>query len=331
MRHGWLRLSLVLVLVPLGTIGCKSFGSGPSNVSLWERMRPGSSTPKMASQSPWKDPLSQPDVNEDRPGRLACAWEHLRGRDPQAKQQADMKMTFGQMQESQGATDAAVKCYEEALKLDPKRTDAHWRLATLLDRQGQGQQSDEHFRKAIAKDSKNANIKADYGYSLYLRGLADDAEKQLRAALKTDPNNRRAHNNLGLVLAAQRLPDEALKEFRKAGCNNAEAHANLGFALALQGNIVQAEESYQTALAADPNLRSAQDGLKSLTNVAANMEEADARRAEMAQSEQEPRSTDGVDQAEAKTPATDEADVGGTSTSRIRRVRPVLFGKPSAK
>ncbi len=329
MHQGLMRLSLILVLA-VGVVGCQSFGSNSSDskgLSLWERMRPGSSSKKMVkTQSRRQELLSTQDPDEAQPGRMSAAWARLRGRDPQAKQQADMQIAFAQMQESQGATEAAVKSYQEALQQDPNRADAHWRLATLLDRQGMAKQSDEHFRKAIAKDSANADLRTDYGYSLYLRGQTDDAEKQLRAALKSEPNNRRAHNNLGLVLTAQDRPDEALREFRKAGCNKAEAQANLGFALALQGNMSQAEEAYDSALAADPNLRSAQDGLKGLSSAVATIQAAETLRAEQGQ-----LASDQVDQADATTPSEDEDDVSGKSTSRIRRVRPVLFGKPSSK
>lgn len=328
MRHGLMGLSLLLVLT-VGATGCKSFGSDSKGLSLWERMRPGSSSKKMAAaQTRQKELASQKDPEEVRPSRMSAAWDRLCGRDPSAKQQADMQIAFAQMQESQGSIEGAIKSYEEALEQDPNRADAHWRLATLLDKQGMVNQSDEHFQKAIAKDSKNADLRTDYGYSLHLRGETDDAEKQLRTALKLEPNNRRAHNNLGLVLTSQERPDEALREFRKAGCNKAEAHANLGFALALQGNMSQAEEAYQSALVADPNLRSAQDGLKGLSSAVASMQEAETLRAERGQ-----LASDHVDQAEATTSSEDENedDVAGKSTSRIRRVRPVLFGKPSAK
>lgn len=318
--RGSLGLSL-LVGLTAGTFGCKSFGTDSHGMSSRKRMSRESSATKMAAQAKPKDTDSDLDPADKRPSRLASTWGKIRGRDPNAKQQADMQIAFAQMQESQGATEAAVKGYQEALQLDPSRSDAHWRLAILLDQQGRGKQSAMHFREAIAKDPNNANLLADFGYSLYLQGLVDESEAELHKALKIDPDNRRAHNNLGLVLTAQRQPEDALREFRKAGCSVAEAHANLGLALALQGSMCQAEEAYQTALKRDPKLRIAQDGQKSLSAAVAALDEDEGLPVARGSQLSEP-----IEQADLT--YADEADSAATSsTSRIRRVRPVYFGK----
>ncbi len=312
---------LLVVSLTAITPGCKSFGSGSHDLSMRKRMSSDASSTKVAAHPHRKKSASDLDPGDAQPGRLSAAWHKIRGHDPNAKQQADMQIAFAQMQESQGATEEAIKGYQEALQLDPDRADAHWRLAILMDQQGRAKQSAMHFREAIAKDPNNANLHADFGYSLYLKGLMEESEVELHKALKIDPENRRAHNNLGLVLTAQRQPEDALREFRKSGCSVAEAHSNLGFALALQGSMCQAKEAYQTALKRDPKLRIAQDGQKSLSAAVAALDED-----ESLQAARGPQLPEPIEQASLTTFADESDSVGTSSTSRTRRVRPVRFG-----
>jgi superkiller protein 3 len=164
--------------------------------------------------------------------------------------------------EKQGQFAQAMGAYEESVKQDPKRPDAHLRLAILLDQQGKFEVAQEHYKKALALQPGSADIYCCMGYSFYLQQRWGEAEMNLRQALALEPGQCRSHNNLGLVLAQTGKRQEALAEFRKGGCKESEAHANLAFVLALKRDLPDASAEYEHALAADPSLQVARKGLQ---------------------------------------------------------------------
>src|SRR6266568_4982221 len=66
-----------------------------------------------------------------------------------ASQAADVQIAFARTLEKRGDEERARTTYAEALKQDPKRTDALVRLAVLSDRQGRFKESEELYRRAL--------------------------------------------------------------------------------------------------------------------------------------------------------------------------------------
>jgi Flp pilus assembly protein TadD len=188
-----------------------------------------------------------------------------------ASQAADVQIAFGRSLEKQGDWEHAAAAYREAVKRDPHRADAYWRLAVLQDRQGKGEDAGDLYRKALQAQPDNADLCCDLGYSLYLRGCWKEAETDLRQALQLAADHRRAHNNLALLLAHTGRGEEALAEFRKGGCQEAEAHSNLAFALTLERRWDEAREHYELALAAAPSSEAARRGLRDLNRLTAKL------------------------------------------------------------
>jgi Flp pilus assembly protein TadD len=186
-------------------------------------------------------------------------------------QAADVQIAFGRSLEKRGDVERATAAYREAVKRDPHRADAYWRLAVLQDRQGKGEDTGELYRKALAGQPNNPDLYCDLGYSLYLRGQWAEAETNLRQALKLAADHRRAHNNLALLLAHASRGEEALAEFRKGGCSEAEAHNNLAFALTLERRWDEARDHYELALASTPSLEAARKGLGDLNRLTAKL------------------------------------------------------------
>jgi Tfp pilus assembly protein PilF len=85
-----------------------------------------------------------------------------------------------------------MAAYEEAVRLDPKRTDAMVRLALLHDEQGKFRESAEWYRKALQSWPGNADIFCNMGYSLYLQRRWTEAEMNLQQALALKPDHVRA-------------------------------------------------------------------------------------------------------------------------------------------
>jgi Tfp pilus assembly protein PilF len=181
-----------------------------------------------------------------------------------AAQAADVQVALARTLEKRGDEEGARATYAEALKQDPKRTEALVRLAVLCDRQARFKESEELYRRALAARPNDADLHCNRGYSLYLQQRWAEAEQSLRHAVSLRPDHLRAHNNLGLVLTRAGREAEALEEFRRGGCNEADAHSNVACALMLGDNWPAARQHYEFALAANPTSASAQKGLQAL-------------------------------------------------------------------
>jgi Tfp pilus assembly protein PilF len=171
--------------------------------------------------------------------------------------------------QNQGRTEDAKKMYLEAVKLAPQRADAYHFLALLHDRKGECREAEPFYQQALQIDDQNAAVHCDLGYSYYLQQRWAEAETQLRRALELDSDLKRGHNNLGLLLARTGREREAWEEFRLAGIGPAEAHTNLAYVYTMLDRWTDAEAEYQQALAIDPRLKPAQEGLAKLRSLAA--------------------------------------------------------------
>lgn len=180
------------------------------------------------------------------------------------KQAADVQFALGRSLEDGGDPKEAEAAYRRAIKNDPKRADAHSRLAVVLCNKGEFKEAAKEFTAAHKCDPKNADILCDRGYAFYLQRRWADAESSFREALALNANHARSHNNLGLVFARQGEGDRAVSEFMRAGCDISDARANLGLILAMENQLPEAEKAYTEALANKPGSEVARQGLAAL-------------------------------------------------------------------
>jgi tetratricopeptide (TPR) repeat protein len=114
--------------------------------------------------------------------------------------------------------DEAIKCYKEAIALNPKLAKAHYNLGT--------------------------------NYSN--KGMLDEAIPEFKQALTINPNYAEAHNNLGNVYDKKGMLDEALSEYKKAVTINPDlppANYNLGLSYSRKGlNYLAAEHLHKAGL-----------------------------------------------------------------------------------
>lgn len=109
----------------------------------------------------------------------------------------------------------AEQTYRRLYQKDPHNVAALHRLAIVTARQNRVDESLEHFQKALAMTPHNPQLKADYGYALFLHGDLKEAESALASAVDRDASNRRAINNLALVYGAQGLREKCLATYRR--------------------------------------------------------------------------------------------------------------------
>lgn len=274
MMHIWRAVPLGHRAVPLRHIvslslvfacaaGCQQLPFGKNKASSAAADKNGSFLPSgknlFASKSRQKDASTQEPVTKITP-----------------QQEADVVFAQARVLESEGQIKQASAMYEEVIKRDKRRADAHHRLAILASKQGRFEDSEEWFRKAIKADHDNPEICCDFGYSLYLQGRMDEAETRLKQAIKADNEFARAHNNLGLVYAHTKRLQAAIEEFTKGGSTTADAYSNAAVALAMDGHLNESKRLYNLAIEIDPKCQAARKGLKELDLVLAQTEQRDA-------------------------------------------------------
>jgi Tfp pilus assembly protein PilF len=179
-------------------------------------------------------------------------------------QVSEIQISLCRTLEQQGNLERAREGYRKILQSDPKNAVAAWRLAVVHDRLGEIDKSEPFYRQALEAESKNVELLADYGYSLYLKRRWAEAEKILSEARKLEPKNARVQNNLGLLLAQTDRSEDALAAFRRAGCQEAEAQSNLGLVLAMNGRDESAQKAFEKSLAIRDDGRAAKQGLMAL-------------------------------------------------------------------
>lgn len=128
----------------------------------------------------------------------------------------------GVIHSAQGQLDAALQCYDNAIRISPGFADAH----------------------------------NNRGNALKRLGRVEEAVPCYQDALKFNPNYVEAHNNLGDALAALKTLNEAIDCYRKAIALNskfAPAYYGLGTAQLQLGQLDDAIESFKRSLQIFPN------------------------------------------------------------------------------
>lgn len=113
--------------------------------------------------------------------------------------------------------------------------------------------TDEEILAQMKADPKALNLEE----MLHAGALTTDDNEKLtfyKAVAETNPKEIRAHNNVGTVLLSQGKADEALVALDKAKAieNNDVVKNNTAFAYILKGDMVKAEEVFNSMTAATP-------------------------------------------------------------------------------
>lgn len=99
-----------------------------------------------------------------------------------------------------GDPDEAVALVERAVAALPARADLHFRLGTVLNRQGRGAEAVASFERAIAIDPKASPFHINHGIALRQAGRLADSVAAFDRALALRPGDPLAHWNRGLSL-----------------------------------------------------------------------------------------------------------------------------------
>ena len=165
---------------------------------------------------------------------------------------------LGAISEKLGATDNAVRSYQEALRLNPGQSEARQALegyyvnrGVTLRRNNQLDESVGMFRQAIGLNPSSADAHFELGQVLEQRGQADEAISEYQEAIKIDPDKSTAHARLAAQYAKQGQNQRAVQEYQEVLRLNPQdpaAHHGLGVAYNELGQREQAIASLQQAV-----------------------------------------------------------------------------------
>jgi Tfp pilus assembly protein PilF len=131
------------------------------------------------------------------------------------------------------------------------------RMATVFLQEGNAMEAENAFRKVLADDPENAEMRDGHGLSLLMLGRPKEAREEFEHALRIDPKDAYL-NNRGV--ARMELGDFAgaeadfLKAFESPSmADRQSALINLGRARMRRGIPVEAEQSFTRALAIAPD------------------------------------------------------------------------------
>lgn len=109
---------------------------------------------------------------------------------PQA-QQPEAERLFGAAVEAQQRGDlaAAIRDYQNLLKLDPKMVDARVNLGAALAQTGHLDDAISQYRLALQAMPQNAQLRTNLGLALYKKNDLPDAAREFEEARKQQPRN----------------------------------------------------------------------------------------------------------------------------------------------
>ncbi len=105
--------------------------------------------------------------------------------------------------------DSARKCYEQAIKLNPKYHEAVNNLGTVWYAKKSYRRAISQYRKAIKIAPEAASIHSNLGTAYFARKEIDQAMEEFRTALQLDPNVFEHHGSYGVILQERSVEDRA--------------------------------------------------------------------------------------------------------------------------
>lgn len=130
---------------------------------------------------------------------------------------------------------------EKAIQLDPLLAEAHEARGMSCARDGQWEQSEKSFRRALALDPNNSTSRSHFACNLLLPlGRVAEAVRELRVAESGDPLSAGVHFRLGYILVSAGNYDAAASQCEMMVSDSKKKSQCLGRARLFQGRTEEA-------------------------------------------------------------------------------------------
>ena len=167
---------------------------------------------------------------------------------------------LGREFKDQGKMNAALDCFQKALRLDPNLAEAAYCTGNILLLQKNPAQAAFWYKKTLQIKSDHVDAHNNLGSAFNEMARCDDAVACFKQAIALEPEFAEAHFNLGLSFKNKGNAKAAIACYRKALQQNphlVEAYYSLGIALQDQGRYKEAAASLQNALHIAPGFAEA--------------------------------------------------------------------------
>jgi Flp pilus assembly protein TadD len=163
---------------------------------------------------------------------------------------------LGAYEEKKGRIDVALRCFETAVRIDPKFAFSRNDLGRMLLLEGRNDEALAQLQQAVLCDAKLPNARYNLGYALLAKGRVAEALEQFQAQVNLQPEDFKAQNNLGSVLLQNGLAGDAIAYLQKAveiNPDDAEPHYLLGNALFRSGRVAESIRQFEKAIQLSPD------------------------------------------------------------------------------
>jgi Tfp pilus assembly protein PilF len=168
--------------------------------------------------------------------------------------QPDAYVVLAIVQRRKGQIEESVRCYKEALALDPNLVLAHLNVGILLHDLQRFEEAESHLQRAIELDPKRLEAHNALGLVLGATSRLDEGIAECRKAIELDPKQASPHRVLASLLAKQGRYEAAAEEYRLSLAIESDysAWANLGDAMLELGSFEEAERNLREAIKLKP-------------------------------------------------------------------------------
>jgi tetratricopeptide (TPR) repeat protein len=150
----------------------------------------------------------------------------------------------------------AIIAYSRALEIDPKFTDAHFRLAQCLEKQSDWPGAVQELQRTIVLQPNHWGAQTDLAQIMLAAGKAQDAKDRANTVLQGDPGNIDAQilvTNADAVLGDTKSALIGAQQAVASGASPLRALLNLAVIQQKAGKDDDAEATLKKAQAADPS------------------------------------------------------------------------------
>ncbi|HXK00827.1 MAG TPA: tetratricopeptide repeat protein [Verrucomicrobiae bacterium] len=114
-------------------------------------------------------------------------------------------IAYHQLQE----LDKALKCYQQAVKLNPQYHEAVNNIGTIYYTKKNYRRAISQYRRALKIAPEQASIHSNLGMAYFARNQMEPAVEEFRTALKLDPEVFEHHSSYGVLLQERSVADRA--------------------------------------------------------------------------------------------------------------------------
>jgi Flp pilus assembly protein TadD len=160
--------------------------------------------------------------------------------------------------------DQALPYFEQAVKKDPKKSEAYFYSGLCYANLGRKNEAIEAYKKAIGLKPDYADAHNNLGAAYANLGRFADAADEYKQTIRLMPDHALAHFNLGMAYVKLGRNNEAIESFKQVirlKPDNPYAHNYLGLTYARIGRNNEAIESFQQAVRLKPDYCEAYNNL----------------------------------------------------------------------